>query len=96
MAEEWDAGKADIKVVFEIYRNNIESGISESLAAAEECDIRRSLLNFYEATMWLRSLDAVFTARIPEVEEYSSRTENKMRKEVIPTLAEKIGVCRGG
>jgi len=95
MSEEWMTPNAEVKAIFDIYKDNIESGIREALASAEECDAKRSLENFYSATLWLKGLDAVFTERIPEVEAYSDKTKRRMRIEVIPTLAEKVGVCRG-
>jgi len=86
--------EGEVRRIFEWYRGNIESSIGESLSYAEECDIKRSLENFYGATLYLKGLDAVFIERIPEAEAYSEKTKRRMRDEVIPSLAEKIGVCR--
>lgn len=83
-----------VKNIFEWYRDSIDGAITHSLAAAEECDAEGSLENFYTAASTLRGLGAVFTERVPEVEEYVERTNRRMKDEVIPSLAEKIGVCR--
>ena len=82
-----------IKGIFDLHKEWIEDSIEGAKYAADECDAKRMLENFYRAVLALKGLESVFTVEIPEVTKYSREKKNEMTTRDIPDLVKRLEKC---